>query len=107
MLFMRVRLPFMGALSDRVGRKPLWWASLTGLFLLVTPLYHLMSTSFAGAIVGFAALGLLYAPQLAPISAHFPALFPTPVRFAGFAIASNIPTSLFVRSEERRVRKKC
>ena len=33
-----------GALSDRVGRKPLWWFSLVGLFLLVVPLYHLMGT---------------------------------------------------------------
>ncbi|ACG79045.1 major facilitator family transporter [Phenylobacterium zucineum HLK1] len=95
MLFMMVLLPFAGALSDRVGRKPLWWFSLIGLFVFVTPLYHLMSMSFAGAIVGFAVLGLLYAPQLATISATFPAMFPTPVRFAGFAIAYNVATSLF------------
>ncbi len=95
MLFMMVLLPFAGALSDRVGRKPLWWFSLVGLFLLVIPLYHLMDASFLGAILGFAALGLLYAPQLATISATFPAMFPTPVRFAGFAIAYNVSTSLF------------
>src|SRR3546814_20138146 len=41
------------------------------------------------------ALGLLYGPQLATISATFPAMFPTAVRFAGFAIAYNIPTSIF------------
>jgi MHS family proline/betaine transporter-like MFS transporter len=95
MLFMMVLLPFAGALSDRVGRKPLWWFSLIGLFLLVIPLYHVMEASFLGAILGFAALGFLYAPQLATISATFPAMFPTPVRFAGFAIAYNVSTSLF------------
>lgn len=95
MLFMMVLLPFAGALSDKVGRKPLWWFSLVGLFLLVTPLYHLMATGFPGAVVGFAALGLLYAPQLATISATFPAMFPTQVRFAGFAVAYNLSTSLF------------
>src|SRR3546814_12962126 len=33
--------------------------------------------------------------DLATISATFPALFPTPVRFAGFAIAYNVSTSIF------------
>lgn len=95
MLFMMVLLPFAGALSDKVGRKPLWWFSLTALFLFVVPLYILMEQGMVGAVIGFMLLGLLYAPQLATISATFPALFPTPVRFAGFAIAYNISTSIF------------
>lgn len=95
MMFMMVLVPFAGALSDRVGRKPLWWFSLSGLFVLVVPLYLLMATGLTGAIVGFALLGMLYVPQLATISATFPAMFPTHVRFAGFAIAYNVSTSLF------------
>src|SRR3546814_2105977 len=55
----------------------------------------LIGTGFAGALIGFMALGLLYVPQLATISATFPAMFPTAVRFAGFAIAYNISTSIF------------
>src|SRR5690606_19549134 len=58
-------------------------------------LYMLMASGFVGAIVGFALLGLLYVPQLATISATFPAMFPTHVRFAGFAISYNVATSLF------------
>jgi MHS family proline/betaine transporter-like MFS transporter len=54
-----------------------------------------MGTGFQGAILGFVALGLLYVAQLATISATFPALFPTPVRFAGFAVAYNVATSIF------------
>jgi MFS transporter, MHS family, proline/betaine transporter len=95
MLFMMLFLPLAGALSDRLGRKPLWWFSLAGLFVLVVPLYKLMETGVDGAVAGFVALGLLYAPQLATISATFPALFPTSVRFAGFAIAYNVSTSIF------------
>lgn len=95
MLFMMLVLPFAGRLSDKIGRRPLWWVSLVGLFLFVIPLYMLMSQGLAGAIIGFALLGLLYAPQLATISATFPAMFPTSVRFAGFAIAYNVSTSLF------------
>lgn len=95
MLFMMVLLPFAGALSDRIGRKPMWMASLTGLMLAVVPLYHLMDAGPASAVIGYALLGMLYVPQLATISATFPAFFPTPVRFAGFAIAYNLSTSLF------------
>jgi MHS family proline/betaine transporter-like MFS transporter len=95
MLFMMLFVPFAGALSDRVGRKPLWWFSLGGLFVAVVPLYLLMAGSFTGAVIGFAVLGLLYVPQLATISATFPAMFPTHVRFAGFAISYNVATSLF------------
>ncbi len=95
MLAMMVFLPFAGRLSDRVGRKPMWWTSLIGLFVMVVPMYLLMSTSVVGAIIGFAVLGLLYVPQLATISATFPAMFPTHVRYAGFAIAYNVSTSLF------------
>ncbi|MCV7149905.1 MFS transporter [Mycolicibacterium pyrenivorans] len=95
MLAMMVFVPFAGHLSDRVGRKPLWWVSLAGLFVAVVPMFMLMSTGVVGAIIGFAVLGLLYVPQLATISAMFPAMFPTQVRFAGFAIAYNVSTSIF------------
>ena len=95
MLFMMLFLPFAGALSDRVGRRVMWRASLIGLLLAVVPLYMLMETGLFGAIIGFVLLGLLYVPQLATISATFPALFPTHVRFAGFAIAYNVSTSIF------------
>jgi MFS transporter, MHS family, proline/betaine transporter len=95
MLAMMVFLPLAGSTSDRVGRKPMWWLSLVGLFIAGVPMFMLMSTGVVGAIIGFAVLGLLYVPQLATISATFPAMFPTHVRYAGFAIAYNVSTSLF------------
>lgn len=95
MLFMMAFVPFAGGLSDRVGRRVMWRWSLLGLLVLVVPLYMLMGTGFLGAVIAFMVLGLLYVPQLATISATFPALFPTSVRFAGFAIAYNVATSIF------------
>ncbi|AHH96466.1 MFS transporter [Kutzneria viridogrisea] len=94
-LVMMVLLPFSGSLSDRVGRKPLWWVSIIGLFVLAIPLYKLMAQGYPQAIIAFALLGLLYIPQLSTISAMFPAMFPAHVRYAGFAIAYNVSTSLF------------
>jgi len=94
-LAMMAVIPFSGALSDRVGRKPLWAVSMGGLLVLAIPMYLLMSVNFGWAIVAFTTLGLLYVLQLSTISATFPAMFPTHVRFAGFAISYNVATSLF------------
>lgn len=88
-------IPFAGSLSDKVGRKPLWYTSVIGLFIFALPMFWLMGQSFAWAIVAFAVLGLLYIPQLATITATFPAMFPSQVRFAGFAITYNVATALF------------
>jgi MFS transporter, MHS family, proline/betaine transporter len=95
MLCMMMFLPLAGSISDRVGRKKMWWFSLVGLFVAVVPMFRLMEQGAAGALIGFAVLGLLYVPQLATISATFPAMFPTHVRYAGMAIAYNVSTSLF------------
>lgn len=95
MLCMMLFLPLAGAVSDRVGRKKMWWFSLIGLFVAVVPMFRLMEQGPAAALIGFAVLGLLYVPQLATISATFPAMFPTHVRYAGMAISYNVSTSLF------------
>ncbi|HVH24728.1 MAG TPA: MFS transporter, partial [Pseudonocardia sp.] len=92
---MLVFIPLAGGLSDRVGRKPLWWFSLVGLFVLAIPMFLLMSQGLGWAIVAFTVLGLVYVAQLATISATFPAMFPTHVRFTGFAITYNVATAAF------------
>lgn len=92
---MMALLPWCGGLSDRLGRRPMWWFSLIGLFIAAVPMYMLIGTGFTGAIIGFAVLGLLYIPQLSTISATFPAIFPTHVRFAGFAVTYNVFTAAF------------
>lgn len=94
-LIMMILLPFCGAISDRVGRRPVWAVSLIGIAVLAIPMYKLMGTGMAAAIIAFAVIGLLYVPQLATISATFPAMFPTHVRYAGLALGYNVATSLF------------
>lgn len=92
---MMLLIPFAGSLSDRLGRKPVWRISLVGLIVMSVPMYMLMSRGVWGTLIGISVLGLLYVLQLATISATFPAMFPTKVRFAGFAITYNVSTSLF------------
>ncbi|MHA6621849.1 MFS transporter [Pseudonocardia sp. DLS-67] len=88
-------IPFAGALSDRIGRKPCWWISLIGTFVLAIPMFWLMSQGLAAAIIGFTVLGLVYVLQLGTISATFPAMFPTQVRYSGMAISYNVATAAF------------
>ena len=88
-------MPFAGALSDRIGRKACWNISLVGIGVLAIPLFWLMGMNFGLALLGYAILGLLFVLQLGTISATFTAMFPTHVRFAGFAISYNVATALF------------
>ncbi|MGQ4596631.1 MFS transporter [Nocardia sp. R6R-6] len=94
-LVMMLVLPFFGRLSDAVGRRPMWLFSLVGLAVLAVPMYWLMGQGAGWAITGFIVLGLLYVPQLSTISSTFPAIFPTHVRYAGFALAYNVSTAAF------------
>jgi len=94
-LFMMCFLPLSGHISDRVGRRPMWLFSMVGLFVVAIPMYLLMPVNFGLTIVAFIVMGLLFVPQLSTISATFPAFFPAPVRYAGFAIAYNVATSIF------------
>ena len=94
-LAMALCIPFFGALSDRTGRKPMWWISLIGLLVMAVPMFWLMGQGFWWAVLGFVVLGLLYIPQLSTITATFPAMFPTQVRYAGFAISYNVATAMF------------
>lgn len=94
-LVMMVTLPFFGRLSDRVGRRPMWLVSLIGLGVLAIPMYMLMGQGAGWAVLGFIVLGLFYLPQLSTITATFPAMFPTQVRYAGFALGYNVSTAIF------------
>lgn len=94
-LFMMGFLPLSGHISDRVGRRPMWLFSMVGLFVVAIPMYLIMPINFGLTIVAFMVMGLLFVPQLSTISATFPAFFPTQVRYAGFAVAYNVATSIF------------
>ncbi|WP_409427640.1 MFS transporter [Mycobacterium sp. SMC-11] len=94
-LAMMACIPFAGAWSDRIGRKPLWRGSLIGFIVLALPMYWLMGQGFACALVGFTVLSVLFAAPLATVAATFPAMFPTQVRYAGFAIADNAAVAVF------------
>lgn len=94
-LLMMALIWVMGATSDHVGRKPMWWFSLIGVFVVAVPCFWLMGQGVGWAILGFAVLGVIFLPQLGTISATFPAMFPAHVRYAGMAMGYNVATAAF------------
>ncbi|PSK92942.1 MHS family proline/betaine transporter-like MFS transporter [Murinocardiopsis flavida] len=96
LLVVAVLVPFMGRLSDRVGRKPLLIAGAGGFVLFSYPAFWLMSLhSTVLAIAAMVLLGVLIAAFDGAVSAAMAELFPPRVRSGAIAIPYNISVSLF------------
>ena len=95
LLMIAVIVPF-GRLSDRIGRKPLLITASAGFVLLSVPAVLLIQQATIWAqLAGIGILGLFLVMIISSISATLPALFPTAVRYSGFAIGYNISTAVF------------
>ncbi len=96
MLAMMLVITPIGALSDRIGRKPILIASCAGFIVLAYPAFLLMSQgSIALTALGLAIPGALLVMLLGTLPATLPAMFATRVRYGGFAVSYNVSTSLF------------
>jgi MHS family proline/betaine transporter-like MFS transporter len=89
-------IPFIGKLSDRIGRKPIAWFGSIGLVVLAFPMILLVRAESPVAIFfGLMIMGLLLICFSATMPSTLPALFPTEVRGGGLSIAFNVSVSLF------------
>lgn len=89
-------IPPMGALSDRLGRRPVLGASCGLSIVCAYPLFALMGAgSTASVIIGHAALGVLLAMFLGPTLTAMNEMFDTRVRYGGFSLGYNVSVSLF------------
>ncbi|WP_246201454.1 glycine betaine/L-proline transporter ProP [Streptomyces alboniger] len=96
MALMMCAQPFVGALTDRVGRRPVIATGCAGFLLLSVPALLLIREGSLWAIgLGLGALGLLLVCFTASMPATLPALFPTKVRYGSLSIGFNISVSVF------------
>ena len=96
MLGMMVVILPLGALSDRIGRKPLMLTSAIGFLLFSFPAFTLLAVGSAlTTLAGLAILGFFLVCILAVLGSTLPAILHTRVRYAGFAVSYNVSTSLF------------
>jgi MHS family proline/betaine transporter-like MFS transporter len=96
LLVIAVLVPFMGLLSDRIGRKPVMIAGCAGFILLTYPALMLMGGgNFIGATVAMILLGIFMAAYDGASSAAMAELFPTNIRYGSMAIAYNLSVAVF------------
>ncbi|MFD8568445.1 MFS transporter [Streptomyces sp. NPDC059639] len=90
-----VLVPQFGALSDRVGRKPVFIGATAALFLLSTPAFWLMRTGLTGTWIAGLTLGAILAAILGTYAVWSAETFPTRTRQSGLSIAYNVTAALF------------
>jgi MFS family permease len=89
-------IPYVGSLSDRIGRRPpMIWGSLAAGLLSFAYLYAISIKNVPLAfLLSILMWGVVYQGYNAVYPSFYPELFPTRARVSGMAIAQNIGTML-------------
>ncbi|RZQ65376.1 MFS transporter [Amycolatopsis suaedae] len=92
----------IGALSDKIGRKPMLLGCCIGYLVLAIPAFTLMENSKTETGVdavmlggGLLLIGGCLVLFLAVVASTLPAMFPTQVRYGAFSIGYNFSTAAF------------
>ncbi|MFF8950224.1 MFS transporter [Streptomyces sp. NPDC014940] len=96
MVWIVLLITFLGRLSDRVGRRPLYGVAAAAMIVLAVPAFLLIKAEGTWQpILGVLLLSTLLACFAAPSAATLPALFPTAVRYAAMGIGFNFAVAAF------------
>jgi len=93
-----VLIPFFGALSDRIGRRPVYAFGAFGMAVWAFVFFRLLDTADAGLIT-VACVGalLFHGAMYGPQAAFLAEMFPTRVRYSGASLSYQV-TSIFAGS---------
>jgi MFS family permease len=82
-------IPAWGALSDRIGRRPVYLLGAAGIGLWMFPFFSLIDTGGFGNLVIAVTVGLvLHGAMYAPQAAFFSEMFATRMRYSGASIGA-------------------
>jgi MHS family proline/betaine transporter-like MFS transporter len=91
-----IAIPYMGRLSDRLGRKKVIAAAAIAMAIAGIPCYLLIGTgSVPLAILGACVLAVIFAGHTAVIHILLVELFPTRVRYSAYGLGYNVSSALF------------
>ncbi|MDT7804365.1 MAG: hypothetical protein QOI78_7798 [Actinomycetota bacterium] len=86
-----VTIPLWGALSDRVGRRPVYLFGAIGMALWGFAFFALLDTKSSAVIVLATTVGLvLHGAMYGPQAAFFAEQFPTRVRYTGLSVGGQL-----------------
>ncbi|MFB9325153.1 MFS transporter [Paenibacillus aurantiacus] len=91
-----VIIPYMGKLSDKVGRKPLYIGGTIAIMVYAFPYFYLLSLKsvFMLTIATIIGLGILWAPITAVLGTMFSEIFSTKVRYTGVSLGYQLGAAL-------------
>ena len=86
-----VSMPLWGALSDRIGRRPVYAFGAGGLIIWAFAFYPMLDTRSPGIIIAAIAIGLLvHSAMNGPQGAVISELFPTRIRYSGASLCYQV-----------------